>query len=53
MVIGLHERLSDHSSRVRVLYRILSRLPDGDDVWQACKDQLAQWTWTTQTPNLG
>jgi len=27
MVIGLHERISGHASRVRVLDRIFSRLP--------------------------
>lgn len=43
MVIGLHERLSGHASRVRVLDRILTRLRDHDDVWWARKDQIAQW----------
>jgi peptidoglycan/xylan/chitin deacetylase (PgdA/CDA1 family) len=44
MVIGLHERLSGHASRVRVLDRILSRLREHDDVWWARKDQITQWT---------
>jgi len=35
MVIGPHERLSGHASRVRVLDRILTRLRDHDDVWWA------------------
>ena len=43
MVIGLHERLSGHASRVRVLDCILTRLRDHDDVWWARKDQIAQW----------
>jgi peptidoglycan/xylan/chitin deacetylase (PgdA/CDA1 family) len=43
MVIGPHERLSGHASRVRVLDRILTRLRDHDDVWWARKDQIAQW----------
>ena len=38
MVIGPHERLSGHASRVRVLDRILTRLRDHDDVWWARKD---------------
>jgi peptidoglycan/xylan/chitin deacetylase (PgdA/CDA1 family) len=44
MVIGLHERLSGHPSRVRVLDRILTRLREREDVWWARKDQIAQWT---------
>lgn len=44
MVIGLHERISGHPSRVRVLDLILSRLRDHDDVWLARKDQIARWT---------
>jgi hypothetical protein len=43
MVIGLHERLSGHASRVRVLDRIFTRLRDRQDVWWARKDQIAQW----------
>jgi peptidoglycan/xylan/chitin deacetylase (PgdA/CDA1 family) len=44
MVIGLHERLSGHPSRVSVLDRILTRLREHDDLWWARKDQIAQWT---------
>jgi peptidoglycan/xylan/chitin deacetylase (PgdA/CDA1 family) len=43
MVIGLHERLSGHASRVRVLDRVFTRLRDHQDVWWARKDQIAQW----------
>jgi peptidoglycan/xylan/chitin deacetylase (PgdA/CDA1 family) len=43
MVIGLHERISGHASRVRVLDRILTRLREHPDVWWARKDQIAQW----------
>jgi len=42
MVIGLHERISGHASRVRVLDRIFTRLRN-HDVWWARKDQIAQW----------
>jgi peptidoglycan/xylan/chitin deacetylase (PgdA/CDA1 family) len=58
MVIGLHERLSGHASRVRVLDRILTRLRDREDVWWARKDEIAQWvldhpetaTWVDRQP---
>jgi hypothetical protein len=58
MVIGLHERLSGHPSRVRVLDRILTRLREHDDLWWARKDQIAQWkldhpdtvTWVNRDP---
>jgi hypothetical protein len=43
MVIGLHERLSGHASRVRVLDRIFTRLRDHRNVWWARKDQIAPW----------
>jgi peptidoglycan/xylan/chitin deacetylase (PgdA/CDA1 family) len=43
MVIGLHERISGHPSRVRVLDRILTRLREQEGVWWARKDQIAQW----------
>jgi peptidoglycan/xylan/chitin deacetylase (PgdA/CDA1 family) len=44
MVIGLHERLSGHPSRVRVLDRILTRLRERPNVWWARKDQIARYT---------
>jgi hypothetical protein len=43
MVIGLHERISGHVSRVRVLDRIFTRLREHTGVWWARKDQIAQW----------
>jgi peptidoglycan/xylan/chitin deacetylase (PgdA/CDA1 family) len=43
MVIGLHERISGHASRVRVLDRVLTRLRRYDDVWWARKGEIAQW----------
>jgi hypothetical protein len=43
MVIGLHDRISGHASRVRVLDRIYTRLRYHEDVWWARKDQIAQW----------
>jgi peptidoglycan/xylan/chitin deacetylase (PgdA/CDA1 family) len=58
MTIALHERISGHASRVRVLDRILTRLREPEDVWWARKDQIAQWvldhpdsaTWVTRDP---
>jgi peptidoglycan/xylan/chitin deacetylase (PgdA/CDA1 family) len=44
MVIALHERLSGHASRVRVLDRVLTRLRSHADVWWARKDEIAAWT---------
>jgi peptidoglycan/xylan/chitin deacetylase (PgdA/CDA1 family) len=43
MVIALHDRLSGHASRVRVLDRALTRLREYDGVWWARKDQIADW----------
>ena len=43
MVIGLHERLSGHPSRVRVLDRVFARLRGVPGAWWARKDQIAQW----------
>jgi hypothetical protein len=43
MVIALHDRLSGHASRVRVLDRVLTRLREYDGVWWARKDQIADW----------
>ena len=43
MVIGLHERLSGHASRVRVLDRVLTRLRDHENVWWARKQDIARW----------
>lgn len=58
MVIGLHERLSGHASRVRVLDRVLSRLTDRPGVWWARKRDIAAWalshqdtaTWVDRSP---
>jgi peptidoglycan/xylan/chitin deacetylase (PgdA/CDA1 family) len=44
MVIALHDRLSGHASRVRVLDRVFTRLKERTDVWWARKDEIVQWT---------
>jgi hypothetical protein len=43
MGFALHDRLSGHASRVRVLDRILTQLRERDDVWWARKDQTADY----------
>ncbi|MGY5032958.1 hypothetical protein ACWC9U_19105 [Streptomyces sp. 900116325] len=43
MVIALHDRISGHASRVRVLDRVFARLRERDDVWWARKDDIANW----------
>jgi peptidoglycan/xylan/chitin deacetylase (PgdA/CDA1 family) len=43
MVIGLHERLSGHPSRVRVLDRVFTRLRERTGVWWARKDEVARY----------
>jgi peptidoglycan/xylan/chitin deacetylase (PgdA/CDA1 family) len=58
MVIGLHERLSGHPSRVRVLDRVFTRLRERTGVWWARKDEIAryaiahadQMTWVDRDP---
>jgi hypothetical protein len=58
MVIGLHERLSGHASRVRVLDRIFTRLRERPHVWWARKDEIARYaldhpdamTWADRDP---
>lgn len=52
MVIGLHDRISGHASRVRVLDRILTRLRERDDVWWARKGDIADWILQNQETAL-
>lgn len=44
MTIGLHDRISGHASRVRVLDRVLTRLRSHEGVWWARRDEIARWT---------
>ena len=44
MAVALHERISGHASRVRVLDRIFRQLREREDVWWARKDDIATWT---------
>lgn len=43
MVISLHDRISGHANRTRVLDRFLSYATSRPDVWFARKDQIAEW----------
>jgi len=42
MVIGLHDRISGHAGRVRVLDRFLTYARSKPDVWFARKDEIAR-----------
>ena len=43
MVVSLHDRISGHANRVRVLDRFLAYAKSKPGVWFARKDQIAQW----------
>ena len=50
MSISLHDRISGHPSRVRVLDRFLTYAKGFPDVWFARRDEIARWA--LQTPEL-
>jgi peptidoglycan/xylan/chitin deacetylase (PgdA/CDA1 family) len=54
MVISLHDRISGHAGRVRVLDRFLAYAKSKPDVWFARKDEIADWALKTRnlTPAL-
>jgi hypothetical protein len=43
MAIGLHDRISGHANRVRVLDRFLTYARSKPGVWFARKDEIAAW----------
>jgi len=43
MVVGLHDRISGHANRVRVLDRFLTYARSKPGVWFARKDEIAVW----------
>jgi peptidoglycan/xylan/chitin deacetylase (PgdA/CDA1 family) len=47
MSISLHDRISGHASRTRVLDRVLTSLRKRRDVWWARRDQIADWALAT------
>lgn len=54
MVISLHDRISGHAGRIRVLDRFLTYAKSKPGVWFARKDEIADWALKTrgQTPVL-
>lgn len=54
MSISLHDRISGHASRVRVLDRFLSWAHQRPEVWWARRDQIADWALATPdiTPQI-
>jgi peptidoglycan/xylan/chitin deacetylase (PgdA/CDA1 family) len=47
MSISLHDRISGHASRVRVLDRFLAWASRHPDVWWARRDEIADWVRAT------
>jgi peptidoglycan/xylan/chitin deacetylase (PgdA/CDA1 family) len=47
MSISLHDRISGHASRVRVLDRFLTWARRQPDIWWARRDQIADWALAT------
>ena len=47
MSISLHDRISGHASRVRVVDRFLNRARRRADVWWARRDEIADWALAT------
>jgi len=45
MAIGLHDRISGHANRVRVLDRFLAYAGLKPGVWFARKDEIAAWAY--------
>jgi peptidoglycan/xylan/chitin deacetylase (PgdA/CDA1 family) len=50
MSISLHDRISGHASRARVLDRFLTWARKQPDIWWARRDQIADWA--LQTPDI-
>jgi peptidoglycan/xylan/chitin deacetylase (PgdA/CDA1 family) len=52
MVISLHDRISGHAARVRVLDRFLTYARSKQDIWFARKDEIARWALShrSETP---
>jgi hypothetical protein len=54
MVMALHDRISGHANRVRVLDRFFTYAKSRPGVWFARKGEIADWAMKTrsQTPYL-
>jgi peptidoglycan/xylan/chitin deacetylase (PgdA/CDA1 family) len=49
MVVSLHDRISGHAGRVRVLDRFLAYAKRTEDVWFARKDEIARYVLANRT----
>ena len=49
MVVSLHDRISGHAGRVRVLDRFLTYARSKPDVWFARKDEIARWALSNRS----
>src|SRR6267154_2255000 len=49
MVVSLHDRISGHAGRVRVLDRFLAYAKEKEDVWFARKDEIARYVVANRT----
>jgi len=47
MTISLHDRISGHACRARVLDRFFTYVKKHEGVWFARKDEIAKWALTT------
>lgn len=52
MVISLHDRISGHANRVRVLDRFLTYAKSKDGVWFARKDEIARYALANRSTTL-
>jgi peptidoglycan/xylan/chitin deacetylase (PgdA/CDA1 family) len=43
MVVGMHDRVSGHANRIRMLDRFFTYAKSHDGVWFARKDEIARW----------
>lgn len=50
MIVSLHDRISGHASRARVLDRFFTYAKSHEGVWFARKDEIAKWA--LQTPDI-
>ena len=51
MVVSLHDRISGHANRVRVLDRFLTYAKSKPGVWFARKDEIAAWAPPASGPD--
>jgi peptidoglycan/xylan/chitin deacetylase (PgdA/CDA1 family) len=49
MVVSLHDRISGHAGRARVIDRFLTYAKSKPDVWFARKDEIARWALSSRS----